>query len=390
MIKILFIFLFIIISCSNNENKEHVNGNSNKSNLYSNSLIFSMDYALMQIDSKRPGAICPPISNKNAKTYLASSDNKIMLLYGKNPLWEYDLGGQKSVQSNIVTDKKGSLYAILNGSELLSINEKGKLNWKKEFGTINESLIYSNINISDDRLYFGNSDGDFFIFDTSGNMLLNRKSSLSAISDFPVSNQHFLLPITSNDYETPDSILFFKDTDLKNSLAFENSRLITSPVITDSYYYVPITILENSGRKELVNIYDSKFKLINSIEIDKRPFGISATNDGTIYIVTKEPGFNSSLLAYNIKGDLLWDTFINYSPRSKILIAKDYLALYATGDNTKALYYIDKNSGTIINTLSMSNCPQLIGTPSISESGSVVFVSSQELSIVVLDNGFFD
>ncbi|AEX85817.1 WD40-like repeat protein [Marinitoga piezophila KA3] len=219
--------------------------------------------------------------------FIISHDNNLIFSNG-SVLYKYSFKGKKlfeydfneSIKSIAITPFN-EIYVLSDVGTLFKLKDK-EVQWSKRLNaTITSNLIISYNN----RIFFGDANGNIYIYDSNGNRLGVSKISGSAVGNFATDNTGKIYVLSSNKYlyviDNNGEILWTNEYDevLLNVLVDDNLNYYLA---TDENIYVYNKDFEEIGKYEIGKIFTqiiyakdkilfgTKDKLLNVLDLKEK------------------------------------------------------------------------------------------------------------------------
>lgn len=401
--KILVIICLFIFAISCSDNKQaftSIYGGHTRSNDFEDiGEVFSNYYNIInlrfedEVDSS--GFLYPPfLLNENDFVYFSKS-NKIHLVIGDKVMSSYNLE-DKYLVANPCLDDNENIYLPLNTGEILSLNVKNRRKIEKNWTT---NKLDSGLNIISDLIYYkGNIysseiENGLFIYDTSGNKVLNYKFNNNLVRNYSINDKGKLLISTTNDdFEIDDTLYCFN----KDKLLFTNvlgGRLYTNSVSKNDKFYIPSLFKIQGETLSKIYCITDNGDIVYSIETNITPKLMSVDKNENLYVISSNMGIGlpvSYINKYDKSGKRLWSLTVDLNIPAPLNIAEDVLAFSGEREGASGVFYVDKNSGKLLSTMSIDASPAYNLIPTFSLKGGLYFGASEKNTLITVEQSKLD
>lgn len=399
--KYLILIFIILMSCSEDKSAfDSSNGGHTRSNdyesisdVFSNYFISSELRFENEVDSS--GFIIPPFMlNENDVIYFSKA-NKAHIIIGDRVMSSIDFGNNYAV-ANPTFDNNENIYIPLNNGSIASYNVKDRknpiLNWKSP--QIDTALcLMSDLMVYEIKIYSSSSIGGINIYDTTSKLISNIKKDNDLIKQFSINDNGYLFfATTKNDFDFEDTLYCYKD----GKEVFAKSllgRLYMAPVSKKGKTY--ITALFRLQGELLSRLYciDESGNEVYRIESNITIKHISVDSKENIYVISSNAGLGmavSYINKYDSKGKKLWTLTVDLNIPSPLVIAEDVLAFSGSRDVASGVFYVDKDNGKLLSTMSLESAPLYNLIPTFKPSGGLIFGASNKSTIINVERSKLD
>lgn len=394
------IFSLILCSCSNDKpSYNSVNGGYTRSNNYESfDKVFSnyINFKEFKFDNiiDSSGFLFPPFMLNSYEFLYISKANIVHIVSEDRVMSSINLRDDIIV-SNPCKDNNDNIYFQVQNGTIFSYNIKDrrspKLNWKTEKDTTNSGL-YSDLVIFNNKIYSSSTSNGLKVYNNKG-QLENYISFNNGLRDFSISENGIIyFASTQDDFNIEDTLFAIKDGSIKYSKSLLG-RLYSAPICVNNDIIIPILFQINGENFVRIVRLDSTGKEVSRIETNKICKFISADSKGNIYTVSDNPGIGadvSYLNKYSKEGKKLWELVVDLSINSPLLVCEDALVFCGERDSATGLFYIDKNNGKLLSSISLSSIPAHNLVPVFKSSGGIIFGASKKAGIIVIERSMID
>lgn len=338
------------------------------------------------------GTIAAPLLLSSSEFCFASSSGSILLTTKGSKLWEYKIGGNQAVASNMCADREQNIYAITSNGELISLNRKGELRWRYSFDTIPGKLtIFSDLLAVDDGIVMASSNGKLAKLDFSGRLMWEMQFALSPTETFSADKDgNIAVILTNNEFSATDSLIVLnKSGAVVWGKAFPETRLIKYPAISDGRIYIA-GLFEKGGQRisQIICLSKHDGRNVWVKELAFAPRFISVADNGDVIITGYNSGIGdaiSGIFCLDSSSSLKWKIYFDYQVPTPILISKEDIAVVGRSPKAWGVFFLDRN-GTVQRTVSLSESPLIYPMPSVTPDGVIVFGGADGMEIIRIDD----
>jgi len=399
--KYITLLLLILISCSEEKSAfNSSNGGHTRSNDFEHiSDVFSNYYidSELKFDNEQDssGFIIPPFMlNENNLVYF-SKDNKAHIVIADRVMSSINLGENYAI-ANPAIDANDNIYIPLNNGSIASYNisdrRNPKFNWKSP--QLDTSLcLMSDLILYDNKIYSSSTNYGINVFDSSSNIITNINKDNDLIRQFSINDNGYLFFATSkNDFDFEDTLYCYKD----DKEIFAKSllgRLYMAPISKKDKTYIPALFRLQGELLTRLYCIDEKGNEVYRIESNITIKHISVDSKENIYTISSNAGLGiavSYLDKYDKSGKKLWSLTVDLNIPSPLIIADDVLAFSGERDGGTGVFYVDKDNGKLLSTMSIDATPNYNIIPTFKPSGGLIFGASNHATIINVERSKLD
>lgn len=398
LITIAIVLTFI--SCSEDKPSfNSVNGGESRANNYegikpvfSNNIKFKELKFDGKIDSS--GFMFPPFMLSAYDYLYISNDNKVHLTTEDRVLSSLDLG-KDFIVSNPCKDKQGNVYFQTQSGSIYSYNITDRkapvLNWVNSVKS-NDTCIYSDLVYHNGNIYSASSNYGLKVYNDEGKKLYSIEIN-NLLKDFAISDEGTIYLSTSqDDYTISDTLFAIENGKVKFKKSVEG-RLYTAPICFKNEIIVPVLFQIKGDNFIRILRLDNNGNLISKVETNIITKYISADSKGDIYTVSSNAGLGqqvSYLNKYDKQGKKLWSLVVDIDVNSPLLVCDDALAFCGERNRATGLFYVDKNNGKLLSSMSLSNVPEHSLVPVYKNSGGILLGATNTNGLIIAELSDFD
>jgi hypothetical protein len=398
--KYIFLAFLLAISCSKEQKSYNSsNGGKNRSNDFSKfSSVFSNYYSIYdirfenEIDSS--GFLFPPfILNENDRIYF-SKNNNMHVLISDRVMSSYDFGN-KYIVSQPTKDDNDNIYIAFSDGTISCFELKNRrrpiLKWTYGEGdtTLN---IFSDLIYNNNLVYSSIINKGISILDTNGKLITFIENNKLVRHFILTDSEQLVFCSTNDDFDIQDTLYFYSDekelfrkTDL--------GRFYTAPVSKNSRVYLPAIFRIRTELLSKIYCLSESGNIEYEIETNITPKFISADSEDNIYVISNNSGLGlavSYIDKYDKYGKKIWNLTVDLTIPSPIIIANDVLCFSGGRENSSGIFFVDKNSGKLLSSMSLENAPPYNLVPSFNPSGGLLFGASSSAKLIEAERTFLD
>lgn len=397
----LFIFSVLIVSCSEEGFRDpHYNnlGGRFRASGYESGPGFAFTHNA--VDTIYPesgtGGVQEILYLEGSEYVVSLQDGHIVYVNGKTPGWKQKPAEGFTLASAMAADSAKNIYAIGMNGNLYSYDIDGNLRWNVEFpGERPKFPLYSDLLVTNSGLYAASSSGTIARFSLDGK-LLNQYWTILAFTEYFSADEDGNIFATASEsvFGGTDSLLIFSEKLEKTAgLEMENFRSVNGPAYHDGkivFGGITGTGNEKSGK---IILADKSGKIKKEAEIPFFPRFVSIDNEGWIYVSAFTMGFGSAgggIYKFNNELEQGWDLFIEAAVVSPVMIGRNIVAVAVMAPEGAGAYYVDKERGMVVKTISLTEQPVLNMKPVMSPAGYMSFTGSDALYVVQISETQMD
>ncbi len=402
--KKLFFLLFIIIasiltlvltSCGHKTLKgeqvnQFANASRNNNYTYFEDFIKYDEYSEEYKPKTDGGAIVPPLALSNSEFLYATTGGNIIFISNGEIRWEKKFDTLEAVNSNIAADSEQNMYAFTNFGNVYSYSYSGELRWKKNLRAKLDIFVNPcDLLALSDGIVCGFSDGELFKLDYNGNIKwkINISPSIQRVlsADY---KENILLNASHNDYDVPDTLYSISPSGKVNWKVSAGMRFIKYPIAAENRIYISGLKYIDEELVSKVFCYDYSGKEVWSLELNSIPKYISADDEGSVYINAFQSGIGEQIgrvIKANSNGKIQWTKYYNFAIPTPIMLGSRTVAFLGTTHNTVGNYFIDKQTGSLVNVNSLSNFDPIIQYPTVRPDGAISYGYFHKVGFVRID-----
>lgn len=344
-------------------------------------------------DSTLPGAITPPLVLAEGDICIGTVDGTVARTIEDALVWQTPLAGKAVPAAAMCSDANDNVYALGNDGALTSLDRNGKQRWRSAIFRAGSTITYSDLLAVKDGVVAAASYGDIVKISFGGKVLWRRSSTVSPTKTFAADGEgNLYVAMSHNEFGGTDSLLVLTAQGRQVwSLAFEGTRLIKTPVITDNAVIVTGVRNAENVRVSVLHKIDRMGRIQWSKELKITPRGVSVARDGTIYAAGFRAGVSdplSSVIAISPQGAELWKRNYEFAIPSPVLVSNEVLAFMGTKGMSTGLYYIMRD-GTFVDVVSLGEMPVVNLQPAVNAQGVIVMASVENLGSVRISSSHF-
>ena len=388
-IWILFVlFLLLIVSCSDDggSRSNSLYGDKSRNHNYDEISFgykqFSTEYEVNISDSS--GIIYGPLMFSSYESIITTYSGGVYLMQSARKIWENNFANDVVVVAP-VCDSLKNIYLAFRSGKVVSIDYSGKILWEYRHDFIENYSIFNNLLLLDSNIVISDNKGNIEVLDLEGNEVSHFNFDNYLYQTFPSFENELILPITHNVYGVSDSIVSIGiDGEINWKFSLDNSRIISTPVVSDGIIYIPCTYGSNINNLGLVFKIDGNGNLLDRIELSVIPRYVSIDSDSTVYIAAYNVGlgteYESGIFAFDKENNLIWKKYISSKVISPIYVFNQQITFHSE-DIGNGFFVFNKSDGNLINVIQLNDREVVNNIPGIYKS-NIYFSSSQSNKII--------
>lgn len=339
-------------------------------------------------DSTLPGAITPPLALAAGDVCIGTVDGAVARVIENQLVWKTPLAGKSVPAAALCGDANGNVYVVGSDGAVSSFDAQGKQRWRLTAFRSGPAITYSDLLAVKDGVVAAASNGDIAKISFDGKVLWRWSSVLSPTKTFAADDAgNLYIALSHNEFEGTDSLLVLSSAgNMVWSLAFEGTRLIKTPVVTDNAVVVTGVRKSDNIRVSVLHKIDRMGRILWSREVKFTPRGVSVSHNGTIYVAGFRAGVGdplSSVVAIASDGAELWKRNYEFAIPSPVLISGEMLVFMGTKGTSTGVYFIMRD-GSFVDVISLGAMPVVNLQPAVDTRGVVLLASVESLGLVTV------